>query len=277
MTDSFTPRRAKNNYDRYPSPSIVDNDRYTPPPSPPPLANSNRKKPETYHLGTKNNKNPIDDDEPPFRSSSPPIKNSYPSNSNGPELYHLKTVENNNEIHDRQSPSVFDNNNRVSPMPLQNPSERKSEMYYLKTTDENVRHSSPIKNNYEKTKLNDNIMNFDNQNPQKVTVYVLKATNQENLSLSPVQRSPSPSLLLTKRSEPVSYDTISNHDRVDAPNKRYQYPTALNTISTNVRYVPLSQSKASESIQRKRITLTVRDGTDGSFKIDSSVNSYNRF
>ena len=34
------------------------------------------------------------------------------------------------------------------------------------------------------------------------------------------------------------------------PPKQRPFPTALNDVSTNIRYVPLSQSKASESIER---------------------------
>ncbi|CAF2765261.1 unnamed protein product [Rotaria sp. Silwood2] len=241
MTDSFTPRRAQNNYDRYPSPSIVDNDRYTPPS----FENSNRKKPEIYHIGGKNYQKPIDD-EPPFRSSSPPIKSSYPSTSNGPELYHLKAVENHDKIHDRHSPSVFSNNTRVSPIPLSNFSERKIEMYHLKTTNENVRRSPSITKSYEKTTFNDNNMNYNNYGQQKVTMYLLTSTDRENLPLSHAeQRSPSPPIPVSNRSEPAY------NDRVDGLNIRHQYPpAALHTVSTNARSIPLSQSKASESIQR---------------------------
>ncbi|CAF0870738.1 unnamed protein product [Rotaria sordida] len=245
MTDTFTPRKSKINYDRHQSPPIINNDRYTPPS----FEDSNRKKPETYHLGAKNNQKPIDN-EPPFRSSSPPIENSYPSSSNGPELYHLKNVENDNEIHNRRSSSAFSNNNRVSPMPLQDSTGRKSEMYYLKTLDDNIRQTPPIhNNNYEKPTFNDDRMIYDDHNQQKVTVYVLKATEQENLPLSHIQRTPSP-IVLTNRSEPVSNKTVSYSDRVDGLNKRNQYPAVLTTVPTTVRHVPLSHSKASQSIQR---------------------------
>ncbi len=53
-----------------------------------------------------------------------------------------------------------------------------------------------------------------------------------------------------KKQKPVSYDIIDDNNKYDVSNKRSPFPTALIDVPISVRHVPLSQSKASESIQR---------------------------
>jgi hypothetical protein len=285
MAQIYTRKAPDRNQNPRQLPTNYDNDRYTPMPddhfnepiyndqpiqSSYPTASEGR--PEFYHLKAgENDPEPMRDDQPFKSSPPPPMNDTYsPSRADAaPELYHLKLDGDNQPIPEHRPPSGFSSNNRVSPMPYQNSNstEQKTEMYHIKLGDEPDQQSLPIK----KTTFNDQpiYLNNQDQNPdpdpdpdyqqRKATMYVLSAPNGENLPppFSIQQRTPSPQIhtMKTKQKQQpaVSYDIMDddyNNKKYDVPTKRRPFPTALNDVSTNIRYIPLSQSKASESIER---------------------------
>ncbi|CAF3125847.1 unnamed protein product [Rotaria socialis] len=235
MPDTITPRRAENKFGRRQPPSTVDNDQYTPRTN----GNAYPKKSQAFYIDTKDDHQPMDNDPPPFRSYSPPIRGSFTPSTTAPEMYHLKAAENNHEIRSRHQSPIVTNNNRITPIPLGNFSDQKPEMYHLKTSDEPIRRTPSALNDHPKTIFNEEKKtHFDDHEKKKPTMYFLMS-NQENLPVS--RRTPTPPILESKRSQPAPYETV----RV-----RPEYPPALLATTTNTRHISLTHSKASESIQR---------------------------
>ncbi len=185
MPEIFALQSSEN---RRQSPTIPNNDRYTPMP----YEDSYRQKPEIYHIGAKNNPEPTYDDQP-YKPSSPLPNNSYPSSRNGPELYHLKVADNDNDNYGRRPSPAFITNNRVSPIPDQKSNGQGPEMYFIQVGDNVRQQSPPINDNYPKTKFNDTPRYYDDDGDKpKITMYML-TTDGENLApLSRIQRTPSP-------------------------------------------------------------------------------------
>jgi len=192
MAEIFTLQKPSRNQNRQPLPTDYDNDQYTPRP----YENSNE---------------PIKDDQP-FKPYSPPIKSSHSKSDGRTELYHFKNGENKSKpipddqaISDRRSPSGFNSNKRVSPMPYQNsnptPSEQGSEMYYIQLGDEPRRPSASMK----KTTFNDQPTYHEipyedpdpDYQPRKVTVYMLADPAVENIPppYNAEPRTPSPQVI----------------------------------------------------------------------------------
>lgn len=194
MPEVFVLQPSNNHHDRLQSPSIVDNDRYTSMP----YEKSSGQKPEVYHIQGKTDSESIHNEQP-YKPTSSPMKNSYPTSSNGIELYHITRVDDKDDIPDQRSSPAFISNNRISPTFQPNSSGLGPEMYHIQGGDEDNRRLSPPLNNKPKTTtFNDNLTSYDDDNndQRKVEVYMLTATEKENISppISRIQRTPSPPL-----------------------------------------------------------------------------------
>lgn len=223
----------------------------------PPLAENSHSRamtnqPELYHLNTTGNPAQSMNDYPP---RSPPIQTAYTlSETNGPEFYHLSHNENNVVSPDLPPPAALKTNNRISPVPMETfPTDRKIELFSIQKSSEPF-HSPPPPSSspppiHNTSKFNDKIVD---QEPGKIVMYTLTAKNQENQSPSLVrERTPSPyvRIISSKQSRNLFiFQTIPT--KTQPPVKQTPFPTSLRDVPSNIRYVPLSQSKASESIQR---------------------------
>lgn len=169
------------------------------------------------------------------------------------EMYHLNA----NATNPRATPGLLSTTNRVSPSPhprTMTPDHNRPEMYHLDNS-ESRENPPPMDRHPAASRLDEHRATpLDPSTTGKVTMYILDASNKENHlpgnNRFP-ERTPSPPVIATKKKTlppPVVYD--DENDVYETPRKPNPFPTPLQTVSSNVRYVPLAHSKASESIQR---------------------------
>ena len=165
----------------------------------------------------------------PSPSAQPTLRPDNNRHRNGDaqaEMYHLNL----NTTNPRATSGLTSTNNRP-------------EMYYLDNSGSRE-NPAPMTERHQPASRMDEHRETPSDHPTngRVTMYVLDASNKENHlpehNRFP-ERTPSP---------PVAYD--DENDVYETPRKPNPFPTPLPTVSSNVRYVPLAHSKASESIQK---------------------------
>ncbi|CAF3375744.1 unnamed protein product [Rotaria socialis] len=148
-----------------------------------------------------------------------------------PELYHVKAEENNIENSISHASSIPYESLGHQPKP---------EVYYITLRHENIaeyNRQSPVANNT----VNDHRIHPNNSSEGTVTAYMIatvKEDDSESNSLPPIRP--------RKKKHTVSFNLADKNDKYD----RNDFPIGPQDVTTNFRYTPLSQSKASESIRR---------------------------
>ncbi|CAF1392728.1 unnamed protein product [Rotaria magnacalcarata] len=147
-----------------------------------------------------------------------------------PELYYVKTEENNIE-------NSISHASSVPYEPLEH--QPKPEVYYITLRRENIaeyNRRSPVASN----SVNDHRIHPKKSSEGTVTAYMIatvKDDDSEINSLSPIRP--------RKKKHNVSFNLADKNDKYD----RNDFPIGPQDVTTNFRYTPLSQSKASDSIR----------------------------
>ncbi|CAF1411998.1 unnamed protein product [Rotaria sp. Silwood1] len=242
-----TSENLNNNYDHRLSSASFKNSRS------PLISEQNlyERKPQVYYLRVNDDQQTLSYNQRKLSSSS--IDRNFHSSSIQPELYHLKIAENDIENSNDRSSSVMSNENRKPSIPYQSLNEQKPEVYYISTGDGKIseynRQSSFPNNVHQQNNLNNTVIHSNQSSERKITTYMITTSKKDEFQSS-IQRTSSPPIRPNKKKLTVSFDFDDDNDKYDLSNKQDDLPIGPHDISTNIRYVPLSQSNVTDSILR---------------------------